>query len=44
MGWAHIERGDEDTLKLQSSCDWAVGGWSKTNYPCDEGGENCQGK
>ena len=40
MGWARVERGDQDTLKLQSSCDWAVGGWTKRNYPCDEGGEN----
>ena len=40
-GWARIERG-LDTLKLESSCDWAVGSYSKTNKPCDEGGENCQ--
>jgi len=41
QGWARIERG-QDTLKLESSCDWAVGSFSKTNYPCYEGGENCQ--
>jgi cathepsin X len=40
MGWARIERG-QDTLKLESSCDWAVGSYSETNYPCYEGGENC---
>jgi cathepsin X len=40
MGWARIERG-QDTLKLESSCDWAVGDYSETNFPCYEGGENC---
>ena len=37
MGWARIERG-QDTLKLESSCDWAVGGYSTTNFPCGEDG------
>ena len=41
VGWARVERG-QDTLKLESSCDWAVGSYSKTNKHCDEGGENCQ--
>jgi len=40
MGWARIERG-RNTLKLESSCDWAVGSYSTSNFPCDEGGENC---
>mmetsp|Transcript_52880 Transcript_52880/g.67825 ORF Transcript_52880/g.67825 Transcript_52880/m.67825 type:complete len:320 (-) Transcript_52880:264-1223(-) len=40
MGWARIERG-KDTLKLESSCDWAVGSFTTSNYPCYEGGENC---
>jgi len=41
MGWARVERG-QDTLKLESSCDWAVGSFSATNFPCYEGGEDCQ--
>jgi cathepsin X len=42
MGWARVERSSEyDTLKLQSSCDWAVGGYSVTNTPCGEDGSFC---
>lgn len=40
MGWARIERG-RDTLKLEHSCDWAVGSYSTTNYPCGEDGSFC---
>jgi cathepsin X len=40
MGFARIERG-VNTLKLEQSCDWAVGSYSKANFPCNEGGENC---
>ena len=40
MGWARIERG-RDTLKLESACDWAVGGYSTTNFPCGEDGSFC---
>ena len=40
MGFARIERG-QDTLKLESSCDWAVGGYSTTNFPCGEDGSFC---
>lgn len=40
MGWARIERG-QDTLKLESSCDWAVGSYSTTNFPCGEDGSFC---
>jgi len=40
MGWARIERG-RDTLKLESSCDWAVGSYSVTNKPCGEDGTGC---
>ena len=38
MGWARVERG-RDTLKLESSCDWAVGDYTKTNFPCFEVGD-----
>jgi len=40
MGWARVERGF-NILKLESSCDWAVGKFSTTNFPCYEGGEDC---
>jgi cathepsin X len=40
MGWGRIERG-QDTLKLESGCDWAVGTYSTTNYPCGEDGSFC---
>jgi len=40
MGFARIERG-RDTLKLESSCDWAVGNYSTTNFPCGEDGSFC---
>lgn len=40
MGWARIKRGD-NTLSIEKSCDWAVGEYTKMNYPCYEGGENC---
>eukprot|EP00614_Pseudopedinella_elastica_P016504 CAMPEP_0172652484 /NCGR_PEP_ID=MMETSP1068-20121228/243337_1 /TAXON_ID=35684 /ORGANISM="Pseudopedinella elastica, Strain CCMP716" /LENGTH=281 /DNA_ID=CAMNT_0013466891 /DNA_START=53 /DNA_END=899 /DNA_ORIENTATION=- len=38
MGWARVERGS-NVLKIESSCDWAVGEFSKINFPCYEGGE-----
>jgi len=40
MGWARVERGS-NVLKIESSCDWAVGEFSKINFPCYEGGEDC---
>jgi cathepsin X len=40
LGWARIERGD-NTLAIEKECYWAVGDYSKVNYPCYEGGENC---
>jgi len=39
MGWARVERGS-NVLKIESSCDWAVGAFSTVNFPCYEGGED----
>ena len=40
QGWARIKRGD-NTLAIEKSCSWAIGGYSSSNVPCYEGGENC---
>lgn len=42
MGYIRVHRGS-NTLKLESQCAWAtVKSFTDTNFPCFEGGENCQ--
>ena len=40
MGYVRVAFG---ALMVEQQCSWAaVSGYTKTNYPCYEGGENCQ--
>lgn len=42
MGYIRVLKG-KNTLQLESQCAWAtVKSFTDTNYPCYEGGENCQ--
>lgn len=42
MGYIRVEKGN-NALKLEEQCAWAeVGSFTEFNYPCAEGGENCQ--
>jgi cathepsin X len=42
MGYVYVEKGN-NALNLESQCAWAtVGSYTDHNYPCYEGGENCQ--
>lgn len=41
MGYVKVEKGN-NALHLEDQCAWAVPGtWTELNYPCYEGGENC---
>jgi cathepsin X len=43
-GWVKVARGNND-LCLESMVSWATPQqWTEHNYPCDEGGDNCQAK
>lgn len=42
MGYVYVEKGN-NALFLESQCAWAVPkDFTETNYPCYEGGENCE--
>lgn len=42
MGYIYVEKG-KNALLLEESCAWAVpGAFTTHNYPCYEGGDNCQ--
>lgn len=42
MGYVYVAKGN-NALYLESSCAWAVPkAFTTKNFPCDEGGENCQ--
>jgi len=44
MGYIYVEKGN-DALMLEDACAWAVpGAFTTKNFPCDEGGDNCQAK
>lgn len=42
MGYVYVEKGN-NALHLEEQCAWAVvKDFTETNYPCYEGGENCE--
>jgi len=42
MGYVRVAKGN-NALYLESNCAWAVPDtWTEVNYPCHEGGDNCQ--
>lgn len=42
MGYIRVAKGN-NALQLETDCAWAaVGAFTETNFPCYEGGENCQ--
>ena len=42
MGYVYVEKGN-NALQLESQCAWAVPDvYTEANYPCYEGGANCQ--
>lgn len=42
MGYLYVETG-KNYLNLESQCSWAtLGHFTEENFPCYEGGENCQ--
>eukprot|EP01060_Flectonema_neradi_P012070 TRINITY_DN189_c0_g2_i5.p1 TRINITY_DN189_c0_g2~~TRINITY_DN189_c0_g2_i5.p1 ORF type:complete len:316 (+),score=81.21 TRINITY_DN189_c0_g2_i5:54-1001(+) len=43
MGYFRVARGNGKDLCLEQGCNWATPGtFTETNFPCDEGGDNCQ--
>jgi len=42
LGYIRVEKG-KNALNLEEDCAWAtIADWTETNYPCYEGGDNCQ--
>jgi cathepsin X len=42
MGYVRVEKGN-NALHLEEQCSWAVvDTWTEHNFPCYEGGENCE--
>lgn len=42
FGYVRVEKGN-NALNLEEDCAWAtIAAWTENNYPCYEGGDNCQ--
>ena len=42
LGYVYVEKGN-NALMMEEMCNWATpAAWTEHNFPCDEGGENCE--